>query len=91
MKTRVALLCAAATCLLLTGVVAANGSATIDWHAVGAGGDHVEADAHTLDYTMGQAVIGSVGNDPYDVCAGYWCGAAADYSVLLPVVMRAHP
>jgi hypothetical protein len=87
---RIAILLTLAVLLLsLTGVVLANGSASIDWHVIGGGGDRLEAGDYTLDCTVGQAVVGTARNDPYELCAGYWCGAAVEHSIYLPLVLRA--
>ena len=73
---------------LLTSLALANGSAGIDWHVIGAGGDRFEAGDYTLDCTLGQPVAGTARNDPYELCTGYWCGAAVEHSIYLPLVLR---
>lgn len=74
--------------LLLTGAVVASGSASVDWHVIGGGGDRFEAGDYTLDCTVGQAVAGTARNDPYELCTGYWCGAAVEHNIYLPLVLR---
>jgi hypothetical protein len=71
---------------LLTGLVLAQGAA--DWDVIGAGGGHAEAGIYSLDGTIGQALAGRIGNAPYELCVGFWCGTATDYKVFLPVVLK---
>ena len=63
--------------LLLVGVVSAQNAASIDWRVIGGGGGHAEAGIYALDATIGQAVVGQVVTPPYELCAGFWCGAVA--------------
>ena len=72
--------------LLLTGLVLAQG--VVDWDVTGGGGGHAEAGIYSLDGTIGQAIVGRISNTPYELCAGFWCGAATDYKVYLPVVIK---
>ncbi|RLC85079.1 MAG: hypothetical protein DRI79_11865 [Chloroflexi bacterium] len=78
----------AVLCALLSGVALANGTPAIDWHVIGGGGGHMEAGIHSLDGTIGQALVGRVANSTYDLCSGFWCGAAAGFRVYLPLVLR---
>ena len=57
-------------------------------HVIGGGGGRVEQDIYTLDYTIGQPVVGTASNTPYELCAGYWCGGAGEYKIYLPLVLR---
>ena len=84
------LLCGAAA-VLTAGLVVAAGTPTVDWRIIGGGGDHVEGDDYSLDYTMGQPVAGTVGGGGSELCAGFWClvqGAPPVYGIYLPVVVR---
>jgi hypothetical protein len=63
----------AAALLLLTGIVQAAVTQTVDWRVIGGGGGHAEAAPYALDGTIGQAVVGVDSNGPYDLCAGFWC------------------
>jgi len=74
--------------LLLFGVVLANGTRSIDRYVIGGGGGHSEAAPYTLDATIGQPVVGQVENLPYELCSGFWCGAAVEYKIYLPLVLR---
>jgi hypothetical protein len=74
--------------LLLAGVVLANGSPTIDWDIIGSGGGYAQAGAYTLDATIGQAVVGMSADTGCELCAGFWCRAAATYGIYLPLVLR---
>lgn len=75
--------------LLLSRVVLAYVSPTIDWHVIGGGGGPVEAGTYALDGTIGQAVVGLATDTSLEICSGFWCGAAAaGYKIYLPVVLR---
>jgi hypothetical protein len=48
---------------------------------------------YALDGAIGQAAAGVVGNAPYGLCAGFWCGPGAavppeNLRIYLPLVMR---
>jgi len=72
--------------LLLTGFVLAQSA--VDWNVIGGGGGHARAGIYSLDGTIGQAIAGKISNAPYELCAGFWCGAATDYKVYLPIVIK---
>ncbi len=73
---------------LLTGAALAQGAPNVNWSVIGGGGGRAEAAPYALDGTVGQPIVGRVGNSPYDLCAGFWCGAAAQYRIYLPLVLR---
>ena len=73
--------------LLASGVLAQDTPA-INWSVIGGGGGHAEAAPYALDGTVGQPMVGQAASPPYDLCAGYWCGAAAGYRVYLPLLLR---
>jgi hypothetical protein len=78
--------------LLLTGIALAAVTQTVDWWVVGGGGGHADAGIYALDGTLGQAVVGVDSNDPYELCAGFWCTAlAVKNSLYLPLVLRSFP
>ncbi len=79
-----------AALLLLTGVALANGAPTADWHILGGGGGHVEATPYALNGTIGQAVVGMATDTDCELCSGFWCAAAAEYRVYLPLVLRGY-
>ena len=68
------------------GVLNANGL-QIDRWVIGGGGGHVEAGGYALTATAGQALVGDVASDPYELCAGFWCGMSP-YKVYLPLLVR---
>ncbi len=74
--------------LLLAGAALAQGAPAIPWHVIGGGGEHVGAGAISLDGTLGQPMVGQIANLSYTLCAGYWCGAGAEYRIYLPLVLR---
>ena len=74
--------------LVVAGIVWADGVPTIPWSVIGGGGGHLEVAPYILDGTIGQPVVGWVSNLPYELCAGYWCGAVIPYRVYLPLVLR---
>ena len=73
---------------LLASVALAQGMPAIPWSVIGGGGGHAEAAPYALDGTLGQPIVGQAASLPYDLCAGFWCGAAAQYRVYLPLVLR---
>ena len=73
--------------LLLAGVALAANGYEISLYVIGGGGGRSEAAPYTLDGTIGQAVVGVVGNSPYELCAGFWCGMGG-HEVFLPLVLR---
>jgi len=85
---RAAILTTLAAFLLLAGVILANGTPSIDRYVIGGGGGHSEAAPYTLDGTIGQPVVGLASGDGYELCSGFWCGAAAGYEIYLPLVLR---
>ena len=84
--------CLLIAALFLTGAVLASTPPVIERHVLGSGGGLAEVGAHSLQATLGQAVSGAGGLDPYGLCAGFWCNAAAaeppQYGIYLPLVMR---
>jgi len=73
---------------LLVSVALAQGTPTINWSVIGGGGGHAEAAPYALDGTLGQPIVGLATGPSVSLCAGYWCGAAAQYRVYLPLVLR---
>lgn len=90
MKRRAILLSLVAF-LVLAGVVLALApppAPQIDWWVISAGGGHAEAGIYTLDATIGQPVVGTAAHGGFELCAGFWCGAAGEYTVYLPAIMK---
>jgi hypothetical protein len=56
-------------------------------YVIGGGGGRSEAGSYVLRGTAGQPVAGTTTSSPYDLCAGFWCGAGI-YTVHLPLVLR---
>jgi hypothetical protein len=76
---------------VLSAAVLAAGTPEMDWWVIGGGGAQVDSGAYSLGGTLGQPVTGASSAGGYELCAGYWCGAAGRHTVYLPVVLRAHP
>jgi hypothetical protein len=74
---------------LATGVVlAAASEPTIDWWAIGAGGDAGRTGSIWLGGTAGQWVSGSDTAIDSRLDAGFWGGALTAYRAFMPVVLR---
>lgn len=80
--------------LLVVGPATAMESANyaINWDVMDGGGEPI-ASTHlsthfALNGTIGQGVIGLKSSTNYGLCSGYWCGAAVEYAVYLPLVLR---
>ena len=79
-------------CLLVVGVALARAPAAIDWCVTGSGGSPSTGHGGVaLNDTIGQPIIGLLGNEPVSVGAGYWYGAEARYRVYLPLALRNAP
>ena len=91
-KSTVTILLAILACVLLvTGVALAAPPAghEILRHVIGGGGGHVEQGVYTLDYTIGQPVVGTDSAGDYTLSAGFWGGGEAGaYKIYLPLVLR---
>ncbi len=78
--------------LLVTGVVLAMSSTNyrLDWYIplTGGGGGPASSANYAADFSVGQSVVGAGQSDSYAVCLGYWCGAAVEYRIYLPLVIR---
>jgi len=88
---RIAILLTLAALLLLAGRALAMSSEhyRLDWFTplTGSGGA-ASSTNYALNFTVGQSVIGSFSGTNYSGCLGFWCGAAAQYRVYLPLVLR---
>lgn len=81
--------------LLLASVALANGSYDIPWWIIGAGGGPVAGGGYTLNTSGGQAAVGTASGGGYELCAGYWCGAAGPipppaHRIYLPMGLKSH-
>ncbi|HFD38482.1 MAG TPA: hypothetical protein ENJ31_01340 [Anaerolineae bacterium] len=79
--------------LVLVGVVLAAPTATsIERWVMAGGGGHAEAASYALDGTIGQPVVGGIGNGSTEIGAGFWGGmgaaAGAASRIYLPLVLR---
>jgi hypothetical protein len=72
---------------LIAATALAPTAIAIQKHVIGGGGGHSEAGSFVLNGTAGQAVVGTVSNAPYGLCAGFWCGMGR-YKVYMPLVLR---
>jgi uncharacterized membrane protein YccF (DUF307 family) len=94
-KRRVfALLMGLICCLLLVGVVLAQTSASYDltWNVIAGGGGPISSTSYAINSTIGQAAVGRVGNSTFELCSGFWCGAAVvEYEIYLPIVLKNYP
>lgn len=85
---RLAILLTLAAFLVLAGVVLANGASDIDWWVLGGGGGYTAAGNYTLNVTIGQPVAGDAMTGGSEICAGFWCAAAVEYTVYLPAIVK---
>jgi len=61
----------------------------LDWFVPLTGSGGAANSAHyAVNFTVGQSVIGASASTHYKGCLGFWCGAAAQYRVYLPLVLR---
>jgi hypothetical protein len=80
-----------AACLALAAPVLAQVSVTFDlsWHVIGSGGGRMESNQYTLQSTIGQPAVETMGGSGHDLCSGFWCGGeAVGRRIYLPLVMR---
>lgn len=89
---RVAILLTVVVALLLAGRALAMSSTNyrLDWFVplTGGGGGPASSTHYAANFTVGQSVIGTASDTSYSGCLGYWCGAAAQYRIYLPLVLR---
>jgi hypothetical protein len=67
----------------------------LDWFTplTGSGGGGASSTSYVINFTVGQAAIGTSSSTSYGGCLGYWCqeGAVAmpkDHHIYLPVTLR---
>jgi hypothetical protein len=80
--------------LLATAMILAQArSAGYDlaWWTVDGGGGTSSGDGYTLSGTIGQPDAGVWQGNSYTLAGGFWGGAAAQYNVYLPLVLRDWP
>ena len=88
MRTKIVFTAVILLLLIGTGVALAANGYTISRHVIGGGGGRVTQGIYTLDYTLGQAVVGTAGDTSSALCAGYWCGMGMEHKIYLPLVLR---
>jgi hypothetical protein len=90
MKIKIRILLVACGLMLVMGTTlsAAPQASEIVRSVIGGGGGRLEQSPYALDGTIGQSVVGQSGQTPYDLCAGFWCGAGSHHAVYLPLVLR---
>jgi hypothetical protein len=88
MRKKVVMLMLLLTILLLTSLVLASGSYSINWWVIGGGGGRAENGNYSLDFTIGQPVVGVATDTGYELCSGFWCGAVVEYKIYLPIVLK---
>jgi hypothetical protein len=87
--------------VLLIGISAANaqrandpvaptsGSYDLTWNTVDGGGDTSTGSGYTLVGTIGQSDAGAaMDGNGFTLNGGFWVGAASQYKVYLPVVIK---
>ena len=74
--------------VLLGGTVFAQGEYRIIHYLIASGGGNSAQGAYNLDASIGQVLAVSSTGGPFALCSGFWCGAAAEYTVYLPLVLR---
>ena len=87
------LLLALATLLLLRAGSAGamfSDNYRLDWFTpmTGGGGGPTGSANYAVNLTVGQAVIGASSSANYGGSLGYWYGAAAQYRIYLPLLLR---
>jgi hypothetical protein len=74
--------------LLMSAAQAAPNAPNIDWWVIGGGGGSDTASGTTLSGTIGQVIAGTDSDGTQELCAGFWCGAAAEYKIYLPLILK---
>ncbi|MCJ7642217.1 MAG: hypothetical protein MUO29_10040 [Desulfobacterales bacterium] len=66
------------------------GYVRLDWFTplTGGGGGPASSANYAVNLTVGQAVIGASSSANYGGGVGYWYGAAAQYRIYLPLLLR---
>ena len=92
MRRRVTVLLALTAILLLAGNALAISSTNyrLDWFTpmTGGGGAPASSASYAVNFTIGQTAIGASSSANYGAGLGYWYGAAAQFRIFLPVVLK---
>ncbi len=88
------LILALALCLLLAAALPAlaqlSANHDLSWHVIAGGGGESASASHTLMGTIGQPLVGQIGNLSYTLRSGFWHSGAAQHRIYLPLVVRNH-
>lgn len=69
-----------------------GGGYNLTWSTIDGGGyTWSESGSYTLGGTIGQPDAGVLSGGAYTLAGGFWSGAAARYSIYLPLVLRNYP
>jgi hypothetical protein len=86
----IVLLCA----LVLAGSALAMSSPNyrLDWYVLltGGGGGPTGSANYAANFTVGQSAIGATDSANYATGLGYWYGAAGEYRIYLPLILKNH-
>ncbi len=79
--------------LTLSAAAQSGGGYNLEWNTFDAGGHTFSSGGgYTLGGTLGQADAGAVSGGVYSLSGGFWGGgAAAEYHLYLPLVLRNAP
>ena len=91
MKNKAKIIALTIVLLLILTSTSGAGSSTqyaIERDVVSAGGTPMTSSIYGLAGTIGQPVQGISSSSSYVLCAGYWCGIDADYTIYLPLILR---
>jgi hypothetical protein len=62
---------------------------SIDWYTIdGGGGTSSSGGGYSLSGTIGQPDAGSMSGSGYSLVGGFWGGAAVNYNIFLPLVLK---
>ncbi len=69
-----------------------GGGYDLSWSTIDGGGATFSTGGpYALGGTIGQPDAGTLSGGPYTLAGGFWAGAAAQYRVYLPLVLRNYP
>ncbi len=92
MRRRVTVLLVLTAIFLLAGSALAMLSTNyrLDWFTpmTGGGGGPASSASYAVNLTVGQTAIGASSSANYGSGLGYWHGAAAQYHIYLPLLLR---
>jgi hypothetical protein len=74
--------------LLLASVALAQGNYDLSWRVIAGGSRQMQSASYTMMGTVGQPLAGLMGNSRHSLGSSFWSGAAAEYRVYLPIVVR---